>query len=69
MTWQPAAVEPVDVELRATAYLRAALPGVYVGASRPTEATNPYPDRVVSVRRDGGPIDGVLDRARIGLNV
>ena len=68
MTWQPAAVEPVDVELRATAYLRANLPGVHVGVSRPTEATTPYPERVVSVRRDGGPIDGVLDRARIGLN-
>ena len=68
MTWQPAPVAPVDVELRVTAYLRPLL-SAHVGTVRPTEATHPYPAEVVTVRRDGGSIDGVLDRARFGVNV
>ena len=63
--WQPAAVEPVDVVLRATGFLRSALPaGVYVGDVRPTEATVPYPAHIVTLRRDGGPT-GVLDRQAV----
>ena len=75
MTWQPAAVTPVDVPALACAYLRPALAGVWVSDARPTEdeakaAGRPeYPARVVSVRRDGGPIDGDLDRAMLGVNV
>ena len=67
--WQPVAVEPVDVVLRATGFLRSALPaGVFVGDVRPTEATVPYPAHIVTLRRDGGPT-GVLDRPRVGVNV
>ena len=55
MTWQPAPVAPVDVELRVTAYLRPLL-SAHVGTVRPTEATHPYPAEVVTVRRDGGSV-------------
>lgn len=70
MSWQPAAVEPVDVVLRASQYLRPLLPvGTFVGDVRPTEAVSPYPEFVVTLRRDGGPTEAFLDRPRVGVNV
>ena len=68
--WQPAAVEPVDVVLRAAEYLRPLLPvGTFVGDVRPTEALSPYPAFVVTLRRDGGPTESFLDRPRVGVDV
>lgn len=58
-----------DVELWATQYLRASLaahgfPGTFVSNQRGTQ------DVAVWVRRDGGsPVNEVMERARIGVNV
>ena len=72
--WQPAPATPVDLALRVTGYLRPLLTGVWVADKRPTEADaaasgRPYPLSVVTVRRDGGPCDGLFDRPRFGVNV
>lgn len=73
MTLQPAEVIFPDAELWATAALRAALAtrtetyksGVIVSNAVP--ATRPA--RLVTIRRDGGPTDGLFDRPRFGVNV
>lgn len=63
-----------DVELWATGYLRAALAArtepyaaaVYVGTAVPSTRR----DRMVTVRRDGGPrLDVIREAARLGVNV
>jgi len=67
-------VEFPDVELWATTYLRAALAarpesyaaGVKVGVAVPATRS----DRMVQVRRDGGPrLDMAREAARLGVNV
>jgi len=67
-------VEFPDVELWATTYLRAALAarpepyaaGVKVGVAVPATRA----DRMVQVRRDGGPrLDATREAARLGVNV
>jgi len=67
-------VEFPDVELWATTYLRAALAarpepyaaGVKVGVAVPATRS----DRMVQVRRDGGPrLDATREAARLGVNV
>lgn len=64
----PAVIFP-DVELWATRYLRDALaahgfPGVYVSNRRESQTV------AVWVRRDGGsPVNEVMERARLGINV
>lgn len=73
MTMQPAEVIPVDAELWATGYLRAFLlgrpetyaAGVWVGKIRPTE-NRPH---MVAVRRDGGPVNGLIDNPRLTFRV
>lgn len=71
--WQPVALVFPDVELLLTGRLRALLAGrpepyaegVHVSNSVPS----PRKDRMVIVRRDGGPIVGERDQARAGINV
>lgn len=73
MTLQPAPVMPVDAELWLTGYLRTWLAGrsepfaagVYISNDKP--ATNR--PRMIAVRRDGGPIVGVLDNPRLAVRV
>lgn len=73
MTMQPAAVIPADAELWATGYLRTFLAGrsepyaggVWVSKDKP--ATNK--PRIVAVRRDGGPVIGVLDHPRLTFRI
>jgi len=73
MTLQQAEVIFPDAELWATTAMRAALAarsepyksGVVVSNAVP--ATRPA--RLVTIRRDGGPEDGVFDRPRFGVNV
>lgn len=80
----PVVVVP-DAELWWTGWLRSALAaraesyasGVYVSNTRPSaedweksHPTTPYPARMVTVRRDGGPrVDLVHSLARLGINV
>lgn len=73
MTLQPAPVMPQDVELWLTGYLRTFLAGraeayaagVYVSNTKPTTDR----PRTVVVRRDGGPVRGVLDFPRVAVRV
>lgn len=73
MTMQPAAVVPADAELWATGYLRTFLASraeayaasVWVGRDKPP--TNK--PRTIAVRRDGGPIVGVLDHPRLTFRI
>lgn len=74
MTWQPPRVVFPDTELVLTGLLRDALAArpepyaadVYVG----TKVPNPRRPRMVTIRRDGGlVVDGLLDEARVGINV
>jgi hypothetical protein len=74
-----------DVELWATGWLRSALTAraepyaadVFVSNARPSaeawtsaHPSIPYPARMVTVRRDGGPrLDVVREAARLGVNV
>ena len=74
-----------DIELWATGRMRTLLAargesyaaGVYVGNSRPSadawkaaHPTSPYPTRMITVRRDGGPrLDAVREAPRLGINV
>lgn len=73
MTLQPAVVIPPDAELWATGYVRSFLAGrpeaeaqnVYVSNRKPT-ANQP---RIVTVRRDGGPVTGLIDNPRLTFRV
>lgn len=70
MPWQPSAIRYPDIELVLTTYYRSELPlhgeaGVYVSNSVPTTRR----DRMVVVRRDGGSVAGMRDRARVSLRV
>lgn len=74
MTWQPALVRFPDTELVLCQLLRDALAArtepyaaeVYVGNTVP----NPRRERMVTVRRDGGPrVEGLLEAAQVGVNV
>lgn len=73
MSWQPAAVIFPDIELWATAYLRAALgdrdepfaSNVYVSNAKPSQNK----PRIVAVRRDGGPQRGLFDFPRLTVRV
>lgn len=74
MTGQLPVIVFPDVELWATSYLRAELPGrsepyasgVYVGITVPS----PRADRMVVVRRDGGPrLDVIREAARLTVRV
>lgn len=70
MPWQQRAVTFPDVELLLTAFYRTQLPlageaGVYVSNAVPATRR----DRMVIVRRDGGSVDGLRDRARVNLRV
>jgi hypothetical protein len=73
MPWQPAGVIHPDAELWATGVVRAALTGrpeAYVsGVKVDNKIPNPRPNRLVQIRRDGGPEDGVFDNPRFGVNV
>lgn len=73
MTWRPPPIIFPDIEQVLTARIRAALTGrteahaqnVYVSNSTP----NPRRDRMVIVRRDGGPVTATRDQPRVGINV
>lgn len=73
MTWQPAAILPVDAELWAVAYFEAALTDrsepftddVHVSDAVP----DPREDRMVIVRRDGGLGTPIFDHPRLTLDV
>lgn len=73
MTWQPTSAQWPDVELWATGHLRAALAArpepfaasVFVSNNKP--ATNR--PRAVVVRRDGGSVRDLIDRARLTIRV
>lgn len=73
MTWQPAAILHADVEAWAVTYLQAALDArdedyaqdVYVSNAVP----NPRRDRMVTVRRDGGVPESVIDVPRVNVGV
>jgi hypothetical protein len=75
VTLQPAAVEPYDVDLWLTGYLRtwlAARPEDYAvmpegSISNKKPATNMA--RMIVVERDGGPIVGVFDNPRVRIRV
>lgn len=58
--------KPLDIELLMTGLLREALPeGTFVGRTAPSARRN----RMVTVRRQGGPTGRVMDRPRLGFNV
>jgi hypothetical protein len=70
---RPAIVFP-DVELWAVGYLKAQLdarPETYAAdVEVNTKTPNPRPPKLVTVRRDGGPLlDLVRETARLGVNV
>ncbi len=73
MTMQPASVYPPDAILWATGYLRAFLAGrsepfasgVSVVKDKPADNR----PRIVSVVRDGGPIQGLIDNPRLRIRV
>ena len=73
MTWRPPALVFPDIELILTQRIRAALnarseayaQNVHVSTSVP----NPRKDRMVTVRRDGGPTTAHRDQPRVGINV
>lgn len=73
MSWRPPALVFPDIEQVLTAGIRAALTGrteahaqnVYVSNKTP----NPRRDRMVIVRRDGGPVTATRDQPRVGINV
>lgn len=72
-TWQPPSVLFPDAELWATGALRTALAGrsepykAGVIVAHAVPATRP--DRLVTIRRDGGTEDGLFDQPRFGVNV
>ena len=73
MTWRPPALVFPDIEQVLAGRIRAALTGrieahaqnVYVSNKTPT----PRRDRMVIVRRDGGPVTATRDQPRVGINV
>lgn len=70
---QPSDVVFPDVELWTTTYLRAALaarPESYAAAHVDNKVPNPRRDRMVIVRRDGGPrVSTVTEAARLAVRV
>lgn len=73
MTLQPAPIVFPDAELWATTALRAALVGrgeAYLSGVKVSNAVPAArPDRLVTIRRDGGAAVGVFDNPRLGVNV
>ena len=73
MTMQPLAALPVDADLWWIVYLRGALvgrPESYLqGMKVVREVPDPRPARFVSIRHDGGAIDGLFVRPRVALDV
>lgn len=73
MTLQPAAIIFPDAELWAIGRLRTALAARVESYTTGVKVSNAVPsnrpDRLVTVRRDGGSATGVLDTARLGVNV
>ena len=67
-----------DVEKILVAGLRAAIDvrtesytnNVFIATKKPGPKTNPYPNRIITIRTDGGPqLDDVRKMERIGLTV
>ena len=73
MSWRPPALIFPDIELVLTQRIRAALAtrsethaqDVHVGTSVPSTRK----DRMVVIRRDGGPATATRDQPRVGINV
>ena len=73
MSWRPPALVFPDIELVLTQRIRAALnarPEAYAqNVHVSTSVPNPRKDRMVTVRRDGGPTTAHRDQPRVGINV
>lgn len=71
MPWQPTTIVFPDVELWAANFLRTALPAHgYTGTDAVRVSTAYTGQRLeVTVRRDGGPVNGERESARLGVNV
>lgn len=73
MSLQPTPIVFPDAELWLTTALRAALGAraeIWASAAFVSNRVpSPRRDRMVIVRRDGGPTDGMFDLPRIGVNV
>ena len=73
MSLQPAAIVFPDAELWATGALRAALAGRAEPYAAGVKVSNAVPStrpvRLVTIRRDGGAANGVLDLPRLAVNV
>lgn len=59
-----------DLEAELISRLSVALPEAYVSTEKPNKDYTPYPEKIVTVRTDGGyTVDKLIRREKIGVNI